>query len=66
MTMTDEKKTCTNCGNDEFLKGVQQYQGQLFSEKGVFTNGSSITHVFCSQCGLITQSFVNKPKKFRD
>lgn len=66
MKMTNEKKVCKKCGNTEFFRGVQQYQGQVFNEKSLFSDGSTISHVFCSQCGLIAESYVNKPKKFQE
>lgn len=66
MIMVNGEKRCNNCGNNEFFRGVQQYQGQVFNEKSLFSDGSAITHVFCSQCGLIVESYVNKPKKFQE
>ena len=62
----NENINCKNCGNDKFLKGIQQNQGKIFPmNTGFMSMGSLIIHEFCSECGLIKNSFVENTNKFK-
>lgn len=58
--------TCSKCGNNKFVKGIQENYGKIFPiDKGFMSVGSVIIHTFCSECGLIIESVVEKPNKFK-
>lgn len=60
---------CPKCNSKEIVKGIQQSQANIYPEKDSlfsFHNGSEISHVFCSDCGFILESFVKQPQKFKN
>lgn len=55
---------CEKCGNDKFAKGIQKNQAKIVPIDKSMSLGSVIIHTFCTECGWIKESFVEKPNKF--
>lgn len=60
-----EGKICPCCKNSEFELGKQIGIASIFSVKKPLTRGSHVTHVICTKCGYIVESYVEKPHNFR-
>ncbi|MBP1991843.1 transcription initiation factor TFIIIB [Paenibacillus eucommiae] len=57
---------CPKCKRSDFSKAIQAGYANVRPENaGVFHTGSELVHVFCLNCGFITESYVKKPEKFR-
>lgn len=57
---------CPNCGCRELGKGKQDGYATMYNANKVFSMGSKIFHSICTRCGLIVQSYVEKPERFKE
>ena len=58
-------KECPKCGGTEFGKGKQRDYAALRHPTKIFSIGSAIMYVLCTDCGFIIESFVEKPERFK-
>jgi len=56
---------CPKCGEKELGLGTQNGYAVIYP-KGVMSFGSNIEHLICTECGLIIESYVVKPDKFKN
>ncbi|WP_066187048.1 MULTISPECIES: transcription initiation factor TFIIIB [Gracilibacillus] len=62
--MTHETKQCPKCGGTDFGKGMQHGYGVIMPKGKML--GSPVEHLICPVCGLILESYVTKPSRFKD
>nr|WP_231784170.1 transcription initiation factor TFIIIB [Lentibacillus sp. JNUCC-1] len=55
---------CPKCGETELGRGKQTGMGTIIPN-GKVSFGEEVEHLICSQCGLIIESYVKKPEKFK-
>ncbi|HHU19137.1 MAG TPA: transcription initiation factor TFIIIB [Bacilli bacterium] len=58
---------CPKCGSKELGKGVHNDYAALnpYKKKKLFTMGSAIIYILCTDCGFIIESYVAKPNRFK-
>lgn len=57
---------CPKCGCKALGKGKQGGYAAIVPLDGFFRMGASITHVICTECGFLVESYVDKPQKFKE
>lgn len=66
MGRIDKATECPKCGSEELGIGVQDNSyavvRPLYKKVSL---GSSVEHTICTDCGLIVESYVKHPKKFK-
>ncbi|AEI46298.1 hypothetical protein [Paenibacillus mucilaginosus] len=60
-----EGKACPACGGTELAEGEQAGYSQMGHRGKPLKPGSPIVHVFCTDCGIIIQSYVSQPQRFK-
>lgn len=65
MGRTYKATECPKCGSKELGKGVQDSYAVVRPLYKKVSLGSSIEHTICTDCGLIVESYVKHPKKFK-
>ncbi|GAB2533195.1 transcription initiation factor TFIIIB [Gracilibacillus alcaliphilus] len=63
--MNNQRKQCPNCSSTELGIGKQTGYAVVQPENKM-SFGSNITHLICTECGLVIESFVKKPGIFKD
>lgn len=56
---------CPKCGGNELGIGTQSGYATVVP-KGVMSFGSTLEFLICTECGLIIESYVTKPDKFKN
>ncbi|HLR70762.1 MAG TPA: transcription initiation factor TFIIIB [Pseudogracilibacillus sp.] len=64
MRQTEKSTACPKCGGDELGKGKQTNMDVMYPDNKM-SFGSNIEHIICTDCGLIIESYVKKPEKFK-
>lgn len=62
--MAKKVTECPKCNNTELGKGKQTGMGVIIPY-GKASFGVEVEHIICSDCGLIIESYVKKPEKFK-
>ncbi len=57
-------KECPKCGETELGKG--RHSGYAVITPNGKVMGSNVEHIICTNCGYIIESYVAKPKRFKD
>ena len=58
-------KECPKCGEKELGVGIQNGYAAIFP-KGTMSFGANIEHIICTECGLLIETYVMKPDKFKN
>jgi hypothetical protein len=58
-------QTCPKCGGQELGKGKQNAYGHMYPVGRVSLFGTEIQHIICTSCGLIVESYVTDPERFK-
>lgn len=60
----DNVKKCPNCGNSDFIEGVQGgYAAVSPASKTLTLKSQALYHVICVNCGTVVKTYVKNPKK---
>lgn len=63
----DNVKKCPNCGNSDFIEGVQGgYAAVSPASKTLILKSQALYHVICVNCGTVVKTYVKKSKKIND
>ncbi|WP_449536334.1 transcription initiation factor TFIIIB [Ferdinandcohnia sp. Marseille-Q9671] len=55
---------CPKCGGNELGRGKQSGYAAMYPENKM-SLGSEVEYIICTECGLIIESYVRKPEKFK-
>ncbi|MDU9694009.1 transcription initiation factor TFIIIB [Priestia aryabhattai] len=56
---------CPKCGSKELGKGRQDSYAVVRPIYKRVSLGSAVEHIICTDCGLIIESYVKNPEKFK-
>jgi len=64
--MNNRVTECPKCGCRELGQGKQDGYAVMNNANKMFGLGSKILHTICTRCGLIIESYVEKPERFEN
>lgn len=57
---------CPKCGGKEVGKGKNSGHGAIYPEGTIILGvGSEVTHIICTDCGYIIETYVTRQDKFK-
>ncbi|UOQ45593.1 transcription initiation factor TFIIIB [Halobacillus salinarum] len=65
MNNSTEVINCPKCGSRELGKGKHSGYAVMVPSEKALSLGSDIEYILCTDCGLIIESYVKKPEKFK-
>jgi len=65
MKHTTKVTECPKCGGKELGKGYQHSSYSVMYPSNKLSFGYDVEYIICTECGLIIESYVEKPEKFK-